>query len=554
MAAGARMLFVVWALLCAAAAAPLAAVAQETSLQGAQGAPEQTQNPAQNPAASAENTAAAADQNTTGQNAAGQNTETQASPKESPQVSPRASLAQANVSPAARVMVASIIFVIDGQRYADPPVDARGPVRFGILMQRVSFRQGDFMSAKQLARRTEFSLNRMRALRYFYADASQSVAAYAAGEAKDGVVPVTVYFALTKSNGFAFAIDNLYGYFGWFMPGGTQLHFYGGVNRQEFGAVYESLPFGFAGLFNNAGNASSSQETYPRTFFAFKADAYNYWVWPTLDPLASFEAFMYGARARFELTPHPTFTYSAGAAFTGMTALSGSQASREYLGVPTGDNETGISADMRNVLEYSLAAGSTGMFASFLRIRVPYILGWAAMRAGDAMLMYDTTGATVSAQVGFTTGMVHHAFSAEGGFLTGFISGAPRPYHAKVNLGSSFYNTTSREVDLSRRGAYPDKVTVGDTGYAARLEYKIGVRTQRFLGISAFFFYDVGAAADEYQDLAENTRHTVGPGVIFSFADPLSLDFKFSLGFGGEYLKNKDGKPIWFEVSVASNN
>ncbi len=97
-----------------------------------------------------------------------------------------------------------------------------------------------------------------------------------------------------------------------------------------------------------------------------------------------------------------------------------------------------------------------------------------------------------------------------------------------------------------------DSVSIGDYGYSTSLEYRLGIVRAGVFAFEAFVFYDVASAANDIMQLAENTRHTIGPGVRFHFFDPVNLTAELAIGISGTLLGNKDGSNISYSIAVVN--
>ena len=443
--------------------------------------------------------------------------------------------AASEVSADERIEVKSIHVLVDGQDLSIESVDAMP--RFAIMMQRISIRTADVMRFGDLRRKLYFSLLRLRQLPYFSSSSKESNVAYKVHETVSGSHEkrISVYFTLKSKKSLLFGFGNAYGVIGMYRPSGLDIVIYAGLNRQELDIQYRALPYG-------------------RSFLSAGASLYNYWLLPALSTAElSMQSLLYGADAFMRFAMHPTLEYTFAVGFTAQSTVKKKNPAVADFDVaqsglaPVG--QTTLSLDVRNSFLYSFVFSDTGVYKSKLRVKIPYIVGFANVQAEN---IYDVLGISVSVQGAFVTASVHHAVRVRSGFATNVIQYAARPFHAKAKVLEGFYNTTAREFSLQRRGVYPLHTSIGDMGYALSIEYLIGGVSDDNLGFSGFVFYDTGAAAHRYEDLLTNTRHTVGPGILFHFFDPLNVDCRFSLGFGGHLLGNPDGRALSFSFSAAT--
>lgn len=452
------------------------------------------------------------------------------------------------VSDDERVEVESIHVLVDGQDLADEDADTKSMratmPRFAIIMQHISIRTADVVRFGDLRRALYFSLLRLRQLPYFSSSSKESSVAY---KVHEGVPSshkkrISVYFTLKRKKSLPFGFGNAYGVIGMYRPSGLDIVIYAGLNRQELDIQYQALPF------------TLRNGRYGRSFFSAGTTLYNYWLLPALSTVElSMQSLLYGADAFMRFAMHPTVEYKIAVGFTAQSTIKKQNAAVANADIvqnglaPVG--QTTLSLDVRNSFLYSFIFSDTGVYKSKLRIKIPYIVGFANLQAEN---IYDILGISVAVQGAFVTSSVHHAVRVRSSFATNFIQYAARPFHAKANVLEGFYNTTAREFSLQRRGVYPRHTSIGDMGYSLSIEYLIGGISNDTLGFSGFVFYDTGAAANTYADLLTNTRHTVGPGILFHFLNPLNVDCRFSLGFGGHLLGNPDGRALSFSFSAAT--
>ncbi len=393
-----------------------------------------------------------------------------------------------------------------------------------------------------------FSLLRLRELPYVNANHKSSEVSYEVHEEQPDIDKkrISVHFTLQSRKSLLFGFGNAYGVLGIYRPSGLGIVVYAGVNRQEIDLQYQSLAL------------SLRKGRYGRSFFTMGANLYNYWLLPTLSTAElSVQSVLYGANTSASFVLHPTVAYKLGLGFAGQSTIK-----KQKPSVPNSDiqqsalpavGETALTIDVRNSINYSLSFGNTGVYKSLLRISIPYIVDFGNLRVNDTLRLYDILGVDLTLQGAFVSAPVHHALWLRLGFVSSFMRTAPRPFYAKAKVLEGFYNTTARALVLQRRGIYPLHTSIGDMAYALSLEYRIGGLSNAAVAFSGFVFYDLGAAANAYEDLRTNTRHTVGPGILFHFLDPLNIDCKFSLGFGGHFLGNPDGRALSFSFSVAAH-
>ncbi len=450
------------------------------------------------------------------------------------------------------VEIQSIHVVIDGKNIADIDTDAKNTrntiPRLALMMKCISFRSADVLHFKNLRRKMYFSFLRLQNLPYFYSSSTENGVSYKIHEStsESNKKHVSIYFTLKKRKSLLFGFGNAYGIIGIYRPIGLDLVIYAGVNRQEIDLQYKAIPFRFR------------NGRYGRSFFSVGKNLYHYWLLPVLSTTElSVQSLLYGADAFVRFSLHPSISYKIGTSFTGQSTIKKKNPAVADADIAQSGlarvGQTNLSIDVRNSLRYALTFGDTGVYKSTLQIKIPYILGFANLREKNTPKLYDIIGISVAVQSAFVTALVHHAVRIRAGFITSFIRTSARPFHAKANVLEGFYNTTAREISLQRRGIYPLNTSIGDMGYSISIEYLIGGVSTDILGFSAFVFYDGAAAANTYAELLSNTRHTIGPGILFHFFQPLNIDCRFSLGFGGQLLGNPDGNALSFSFSVATH-
>ncbi len=439
------------------------------------------------------------------------------------------------------IVIDTMVVSIDNNSYENPVKNVaypEGSVDPALVMKELVFRRGDVMSFALFKKKVFLSQQNLEESRYFYMESN--IIEFLDIEAEDQNANKKLKVFVTVKQGFPYTFGggNAYAVFGINHPFGLSTTFFGGGNRVEAQLLYDNLPIGPQG------------DSFGRIFMDLGSDSLFYWLAPSLSGL-DYSALLYGTKifAGFHLLP--SIRIETGFGLFGLNTLDDRGTSNSALtdtGIPLTTSGGAYTVDLRNSLRIKQRLGHSGVFASYLQLEIPFMVGVAFSQdqAVSQDSLYGVVGARIEGQLAAFWG-VHHAVRFVAGFGGNLFSGNV-PFIAKTNLRGHFFDNTF--VNFTRRGRYPDAVSVGNTGYVGSLEYRVGWFRSNLVSVESFLFFDVGAAANTYEDLAGNARYSVGPGLVLHFFSPVGLQFKTSYAFGGSLLGQQDGDPFAFSLEV----
>ncbi len=442
------------------------------------------------------------------------------------------------------VVISNITLSIDSTTYTNPGARSSAPsknvTKPELAMKEVTFRKGDSMSVLDLKRALHLSLQNIKQSPYFYVTESALDYIYLDEQDDMGHHKVKVFVNVKQGFLFNFTGGNAYGGFGLRHPTGLRTFYHIGANRVEQFTVYEGV------------NVGATEDSYSRVFLDFGATTLFYWLLPQLDSKLKYNSLLYGIMPHIGLSIAP-FRFSSAVGSLGTYTLENSKndiAAIQHVGLPA-PNQGMHTLDTRNKITVKQSFSATEMYDHYVDFELPYMAGTVLQSTvpefsvGD---FYDIVAGTFEAQVGFTLG-IDQAIRVKTGVASNLVS-EKNPFVAKVNLNNYFYDTLF--INLHRRGAYDETVSIGEKGFMGSVEYRLGLFRTGIFALENFSFYDVGSAADSIDMLEENIRHSVGTGLVFHFFSPVDLMAKASFAFGGVLLNQPDGPPLSFSFEVIS--
>lgn len=439
------------------------------------------------------------------------------------------------------VQVETIGLYIDGKYYDNPGPStvvhgtALKPV---LAMKELSLRRGNVLTLEKLKQKIHFSIQNLRASTFFYSEAAIE---YIDLEEKSeqGHNMVKLIISVKSRFPYIFGGGNAYAIFGLRHPSGYKMRLIAGANRVEANLKYEGIHLG------------SDKDAFSTLFMDLELQNYFHWLSPIFHGLKH-STLLFGSHPSIGFKLFPFLRISTGLSVTGSYTLKNSISDNvewNAYGFPDIDQGGFYTLDSRSSLEIKQNIASTGMFDSFVAARVPYMIGGVLSSKNPDFLpgsLYSSVGLTIEGQLAFFFGL-HHALRFKGGILSNVFS-TSLPFIAKANLQSHFYN--SIYVNMQRRGSFPIEASIGNKGFTVNIEYRLGIFRQGLFALESFIFYDMGAAGGSFNDLSENIRHSVGPGLAFHFFSPVDLMLKTSFAFGGKLLNQPDGSPFAFSYEV----
>lgn len=442
------------------------------------------------------------------------------------------------------IIIESVVLYIDNAYYKNPGTAATPTPQTtepALAMKEVLFRRGDAMKVSDLELRIYVSVQNLETSDYFYTGNNEIE--YLNLEEKDerGYHKVKVFISVRQGFLYSYGGGNSYAMFGMKFPMGLKTVFYGGANRVETHLLYENIGLG------------SKEELFSHLFMDIGISNYFHWLTPILHK-SSHSSLLFGTIPFVGINFIPSMRLETGIGFFGIHPIDNTQTTKQnldYLGIPSVFEGDLYTLDSRSVLEVRQRLGSTGIFDSYLALNVPFMIGTVLNSEKNTLLsgsMYDSLAVTLEGQKGLFWG-IHHAVHFKVGFATNLFSDT-LPFIAKTNLRGNFYDKIF--TDFIRRGEYSDEVSIGNKAFVGSVEYRLGLFRTGIFGLETFVFYDVGAAANTFDMLAINTRHAIGPGLIFHFFSPVGLMLKTNFAFGGALLNQPDGDSFVFSFAVLS--
>ena len=443
------------------------------------------------------------------------------------------------------VIISNIILRIDNNQYNNPGANSSTPsnniTKPELAMKKVTFRRGDTMSMSDLKQTLLLSLQNIKQSPYFYA--SENTFDYLSLDDIDemGNHKITIFINVKQGFLFNFTGGNSFAGLGFRYPIGLRTFYYIGANRLEADIVYEGI------------NIKAKEHSYSRVFLDIGNKTFLYWLWPTLDDSLKWNSLLYGTIPHIGISITP-FRLSSAVGIFGISTLDykkNNMTSIYHVGLPESNQGSFYTLDIRNTFEIKQNFVATEIYDHYIEMKLPYMIGSVIhSHRNDFPVghVYDLLAGTVETQIGFKAG-IDQAIRIKAGVASNLISDK-NPFIAKVNLNSHFYNTIF--MNLYQRGAYSEKVSIGEKGFMGSIEYRLALFKVGIFALENFAFYDIGSAANSITLIQDNIRHSVGSGLIFHFFSPVNIMAKTSFAFGGILLNQPDGPPISFSIEIIS--